>query len=266
MSEPLRPGSELAPGYEVVAHLSRNQALDVYDLHSAERACRCVGKVVRPDRTDDRARARLVREGEVLLGLTHPHLVRAYELLREPEPVLILETLTGETLGHLFDESGPLASPDVAELGQQLCSALAYLHRRGWLHLDLKPGNVINDRGVAKVLDLSLTRPPGPVSPGLGTREYAAPEQAAGGEATAATDVWGIGVLLYMAAAGRRPFDRGSEQFPQLTQRAPKVTGLPAGLCAAIDACLEPHPCDRPSIDDLATALGPHAHELPAAA
>jgi len=61
MSEPLRPGSELAPGYEVVAHLSRNQALDVYDLHSAERACRCVGARTAPTTAPGRgssARAR----------------------------------------------------------------------------------------------------------------------------------------------------------------------------------------------------------------
>ena len=102
MSAPLPPGAELVPGYRVVAHMARNEALDVYDLFSVERECRCVAKLVRPDRDDARAPARLVQEGEVLLSLTHPHLVRAYELVREPRLVLILETLTGQTLGCLL--------------------------------------------------------------------------------------------------------------------------------------------------------------------
>src|SRR3954463_9946083 len=86
---PLAPGAYVAPGYRVVAHLSRNEALDVYDVVSEERECRCVGKLVRPDRTDDRARSRLVLEAEILLGMSHPYWVRAYELVREPRPMLI---------------------------------------------------------------------------------------------------------------------------------------------------------------------------------
>jgi len=237
MSSPLAPGAVLAPGYRVVGHLSRNAALDVYDLFSDERGCRCVGKVVRPDRHDERARRRLVQEGEILLGATHPHLVRAYELLRDGGPVLILETLSGETLSHLTATSGALAPDDLAELGLQLCSAVGYLHRRGWLHLDLKPDNVIAERGIAKVLDLSLARRPGTVPAGLGTRGYRAPEQERGGDVGPAADVWGIGVVLRRAAAGV----------------------LPAGLEALVGASLHHDPAVRPSLDELTAGLSPYA-------
>ena len=231
----------LPPGYRVVAQLSSNQALDVYDVFSEERGCRCVAKVVRPDRTDARSRERLVREGEVLLGLTHPHIVRAYELVREPEPVLILETLSGMTLGRLLDDSGPLQAPDAAELGLQLCSAAGYLHRRGWLHLDLKPDNIVVQGGIAKVLDLSLTRPPGPVSGGLGTRGYSSPEQRRGGVVGPAADVWGIGAVLRAAAE-------------------------PGALDDVIAACLRADSAERPSLAGLERALRRSADPVRAAA
>ena len=101
---PLPPGAIIAPGYRVVGFLRRGRDLDVYDLWSESRNCRCVGKTVRPDRLEKRdARARLLREGKLLLRLTHPHIVRAYEVQTTPAPLVILETLPGETLSHLLD-------------------------------------------------------------------------------------------------------------------------------------------------------------------
>ena len=96
---PLRPGRRLAPGYTVLEHLARGEALDVYDAWDAERHCRCVVKLPRPDRAEDPGTcASLRREGRLLTRLAHPHLVRAYALLPGPPPALVLETLGGETL------------------------------------------------------------------------------------------------------------------------------------------------------------------------
>src|SRR5687768_15828559 len=92
---PLAPGETIAPGYRVVGFLRRGRDLDVYDLWSEERNCRCVGKTVRPDRLQHRrarARSRLIKEGQLLLRLTHPHIVRAYEVMTAPAPLVILET------------------------------------------------------------------------------------------------------------------------------------------------------------------------------
>ncbi|AYN37708.1 serine/threonine protein kinase [Streptomyces dangxiongensis] len=209
----LAPGAEPAPGYEVLAHLTRTGWLDVYDAWSEERACRCVIKTVRPDRRDDkRLRERLLREGGWLREFTHPHLTRAYETFESPEPLVVLETLTGETLSHLVHRlrRRPGAA-DVALLGVQLCSAIHYLHGRGLLHLDVKPSNVVVDCAHAKVLDLSVARPPGPAPAGVGTRGYLAPEQARGGPLTAAADVWGIGITLFEVACGDVPFARDDD-------------------------------------------------------
>ncbi|MET9379655.1 serine/threonine-protein kinase [Streptomyces sp. NPDC002928] len=277
---PLAPGTRPVPGYEVLAHLARTGWLDVYDVWSEERHCRCVIKMVRPDRRGEpRLGERLLREGRWLRDFSHPHLVRAYATFASPEPLVVLETLTGETLSHLVHRlrRRPSAS-DVALLGVQLCSAIHYLHGQGLLHLDLKPSNVVVDCGHAKVLDLSTARPPGPAPAGVGTFCRLSPEQARGGPLTAAADVWGIGITLYEVACGDLPFDCGEtaaescageeadgsgthgrdDRYPQLEQHAPPIASrrrLPPVLAAAVDGCLRADAPSRPTVAELATAL-----------
>ncbi|MEU4036494.1 serine/threonine-protein kinase [Streptomyces collinus] len=256
---PLAPGTKPVAGYEVLAHLTRTGWLDVYDAWSDERDCRCVLKTVRADlRDEERLARRLLREGRWLREFTHPHLVRAYETFESPEPLVVLETLTGEMLSHLVDRlRHRAAAADVALLGVQLCSAVHYLHGRGLLHLDVKSSNVVVDRGHAKLLDLSLARPPGPAPAGLGTYGYRAPEQVDGGPLTAAADVWGIGATLFDVATGGPPFDRpGTKARP--VRSAPPVGSrrrLPAALAAAVDSCLRTDAASRPTVAELSTAL-----------
>ncbi|MFB7904867.1 serine/threonine-protein kinase [Kitasatospora sp. NPDC056076] len=252
--EPMTAGAPIAPGYQVLAHLCRTGWLDVYDAWSEERDCRCVVKVLRPDHRRDRElRERLLREGRWLTAFTHPHLVRGYGTGERPQPYAVLETLSGETLAHLLDRSARRpAATDLTLLGLHLCSAVRYLHGRHLLHLDLKPANVVIDCRRAKVLDLSIARPPGPGRPGAGTDGYLAPEQLLGGDLTAATDVWGIGITLYEAATGELPFD-GEPLTP-----APPVSRrrrLPRPLAGAVDACLRLDPADRPSPAQLSAVL-----------
>jgi serine/threonine protein kinase len=257
--EPLTEGVALAPGYEVIAHLSRSNLLDVYDVWSVERDCRCVAKLLRPDCAGEvRARRRLLDEGRLLERLTHPNIVRAYETLERPQPIVILETLSGATLWHLIcSRSRRLALPDILFLGLHLCSAVGYLHRDGILHRDLKPANVIADAGQAKLIDLSLAKPPGKARPGAGTPNYMAPEQARGGELGPAVDVFGIGAVLYTAAVGRAPFD-ATNGYPQLERKADPVSAhrrVPAGFMGTIADCLAPVPEDRPAVHELAEQL-----------
>ncbi|MER6128624.1 protein kinase [Streptomyces sp. NPDC001795] len=211
VAPPLAPGARPVPGHEILGHLARTGWLDVYDSWSEERACRCVIKMVRPDRHDEtRLRDRLLREGRWLQAFTRAHLVRAYETFESPEPLVVLATLTGETLSHLVHRLRRRpAADDVALLGVQLCSAIHDLHGQGLLHLDLRSSNVVVDCGHAKVLDLSVARPPGVAPPGVGTFCHLAPEQARGGHLSAAADVWGIGITLYEVASGDVPFDCG---------------------------------------------------------
>ena len=164
-------------------------------------------------------REALIAEGERLIGLVHPHIVRGYELIAQPQTALIMETLDGETLAHLIDRTpGGLPAEDVAWLGLHLASALRYLHNRDLLHLDVKPANVVAEAGRAKLLDLSCARPPGRYEPGVGTWCYLAPEQEDGGELGPPADVWGLGMTLYEAATGRR--GRGPSAVGPRTDRA----------------------------------------------
>ena len=244
------------PGHEIVDHLSRSRTFDVYDVYSEARDCRCIAKTLRPDMDTERRRERLRDEGALLLRLAHPHIVRAYELIEGEPPVLILETLTGETLGHLIERSTRrMAAEDIAFLGMHLCSALHYLHGEGYLHLDLKPSNVVTDYGQAKLLDLSIARPPGAGKRGVGTRQYMAPEQATGGEVTAATDVFGLGATLYHAATGAMPFpdhDQAERRAAPVRRLRPR---LPRPIAETIDAALDPDPAARPAVRAVADAL-----------
>jgi eukaryotic-like serine/threonine-protein kinase len=212
-------------GYELIERLSRGHAYDVYDAWSHERGCRCVIRMLRPDRRRDScARRSLLREGRLLERLAHPHLVRAYET-RERPALVALETLTGATLAAVL-EDGPLEPDDVVQLGLQLGSAVRYLHRSGMLHLDLKPDNLIAEAGRLKLIDLSIAQPPGPIDPMTGTRRYMSPEQESGGVVTPASDVWGIGAVLREAAAP-----------------------APGSLADLIAACLRPEPAARPTVE-----------------
>ncbi|MFI9631009.1 serine/threonine-protein kinase [Streptomyces sp. NPDC052042] len=268
---PWAPGTEPMQGYVILEHLTRTGWLDVYDAWSEERDCRCVIKVVRADhRGEKRLDERLLREGRWLRDFTHPHLVRGYEAFKSPEPLVVLETLTGETLSHLVHRLRRRpAAADVALLGVQMCSAVHYLHGRGLLHLDLKPANVVVDRGHVKVLDLSVARPPGPAPAGLGTCCYLAPEQARGGPLTATADVWGIGITLFEAACGEKPVacrartaaadgHDTDDRYWQLEEAAPPIASrrrLPLALVAAVDSCLRADPSSRPTVSGLAAAL-----------
>jgi serine/threonine protein kinase len=265
LEPPLAEGELLDADLTVLEHLSRNQVMDVYDVWDERRWCRCVAKALRPDcEATARDRERLEREGELLQRFTHPHLVRAYETRLAPRLVVVLETLAGETISHLIAERRTrLPVSELALLGLQLGSAVRYLHLEGWLHLDLKPSNVIVDAGMVKLFDLSLARRPGTYHAGVGTRGYLAPEQATGGELGPPADVWGFGAVLFETACDAPAFkviDRDS--YPQLEHRAPRVRGLrrlPSGLGALIDACLEPAPVDRPALGDCLAELERHA-------
>jgi eukaryotic-like serine/threonine-protein kinase len=265
----LEVGEYLAPGYRVLGHLRRGSHVDVYDVWSSERRARCVAKVLIPEHADElSARRRLLREGRLLARLSHPHIVRAYAVLSEPRPALILETLTGATLAYLIAQSkNGLGARDVAVLGLQLCSAIDYLHSQGVLHLDLKPSNIVAETGHARVIDLDIARAPG-LGHGEGTRQYMAPEQVRRGTLSPATDVWGIGAVLFEATTGQLAFDFGcGDAYPQLARRATAVRRakqrVTITLAEVIDAALEPNPADRPRIDEVVCQLAQLVDDAP---
>jgi eukaryotic-like serine/threonine-protein kinase len=267
------PGHLIAPGYRLIEHVRRGEDVDSYEAWSVARYCRCFIKTLRPDRLQDRTAHHYLRqEARLLLSLSHPHVVRGYEYLPPhggQPPVLVCENLTGATLGYILEqEGGRLGAADLGYLGQHLCSALRYLHGQGYLHLDVKPGNIISSFGVTRLIDLSLARRSGRVSPGYGTPGYLSPEQANGDPVGAPADVWGLGLVLYECATGVQPFDVADPVDPgtsllercrdQLAVRPPRVRArrrLPRPVADAIDACLCRESEARPTLEELAAAL-----------
>ena len=258
----MEPGELVIPGYEAVALLAHGRRLDTYDAWDLDREARVVVKVLREDRLDDpRVVEAVLQEGRLVTTLAHPHLVRGFAAYSDPRPALVLEMLTGATLAALV-EDGPLSPTDAAQLGLQLTSVLGYLHRRDWLHLDVKAANVVVERGRAVLIDLSLAGRPGTGRRGAGTRGYLAPEQALGEGLSAATDVWGLGVTLLEALTGELPF--GDEatwvsrrRIPLVHRRLPRSPagtvppGMPTDLTTALRAAVALEPGDRPTLGEL---------------
>jgi serine/threonine protein kinase len=236
-------GHEVLPGYRVEALLARGGRVDTYDVTSLERDCRAVVKVVRPDRVgEERVRDGMLTEGVLLTTLAHPHLVRGYEVVSAPRPAVVLETLPGATLAALVDDRR-LGVVDTALLGRQLASVLGYLHRQGWVHLDVKPDNVVVQEGRAILIDLGLATRPGRIERALGTDGYAAPEQGAGGTVSPATDVWGLAATLVECLTRAAP---GSP---------PDLARVPASLRPLLAACLRSDPAQRPTLEQLGDRL-----------
>lgn len=259
------PATDLPPGYRPIALLAHGRRLDTWDAWDDTRGTRCVIKVLRADRRDEpRVRQAVLLEGHIATSLAHPHLVRGYDVVEEP-PAVVLETLRGQTLSALV-EVEPLGLADVAELGCQLASVLGYLHRHDWLHLDLKPDNVVVDHGRAVLIDLSLAGRPGTGRPGAGTRGYLAPEQARGAGLSPATDVWGLGMTLIESLTRTAPY--GDEatwdtrrRWPLVHRRMPVrpegVEALPEPVREVLTACVELDPAARPLLSEVTSTLDP---------
>jgi eukaryotic-like serine/threonine-protein kinase len=269
-------GEEIAPGRRAVRLLGGGRRYEAYlawddDLHSL-----VVVKVVRPDRLDHAGTlAGLAGEARALDALRHPALVRAFDSVIDGErPHLVLEFLEGPRLST-YIRTDVVAVEQVLSLSLQLASVLHYVGRRGWVHLDVKPRNVIM-AGPPRLIDLSVARmiEEARVAVGpIGTAAYMAPEQCDPGlahEIGPATDVWGLGATVYELTTGRRAFadpgDSGdpAARYPQVTDDpAPLPPRTPAPLATAILACLERRPADRPTAAELGAQLEPIVDALP---
>ena len=157
-------------------------------------------------------RARFLREGRLLQRHPNGGLPRCLDVLDLDPPALVLELLEGSSLSDHLAESGPLP-PDRAEaIAAALLQVLDHLHQRGIIHRDIKPANVwLGENRRVLLLDLGLASDPAdPLTTTLGdvmgTYAYMAPEQISGGDLDARADLYSLGITLYEALAGDRPF------------------------------------------------------------
>ncbi len=274
----LAQGDPVVPGRSALKLLGGGLRYEAYLAWDDRLQSLVVVKVVRPELVDDESTLRgLASEIEMLRRLQHPVLVRSFGAEPAgPRPHVVLEHLEGPRLSTLLRKYGGLPIEQLLPLGMQLCAAAHYLAIEGVVHLDIKPPNIIMG-APARLIDLSVARTVDEcrdLRSSVGTDSYMAPEQCLPGNGTAVgppADVWGIGVTLYHAATGERPFPRGdheasepSRRWPQLVNAPPPLDrAVPERVSGAIMACLAPESDERPTPLELLAELESELARLP---
>ncbi|HET6997561.1 MAG TPA: protein kinase [Solirubrobacterales bacterium] len=225
---------------------------------------------------DERFVARFRREALAVAKLIHPNIVQVYDTgVDEGRHYIVMEYVEGRSGAQILQRYGSVGPEIAAEIGVQACAGLDYAHRRGIIHRDVKPGNLmvvggpvgggemtvkLTDFGIARAIEQTRITQVGSV---VGTAAYLAPEQVRGEEATPATDVYALGVVLYQFLTGRLPYEGSS--LAELAVRQQNEKPLPPSTYndevpdtfgAAVLRALEGDPNRRyASADELASGL-----------
>ena len=271
------PGDPIAPGRLATQLLGGGRRYEAWVAWNERLLCPTVIKVLRPEFVDDASsRAMIAAEAEALRRCSHPSFIRLFDA--DPDgsrPYLELEFVDGPRLSTLLRRHGILVPEQLFPLARQLASALHYLHSLCMVHLDVKPGNVIMGP-VPRLIDLSVARTfdeARAIRAPVGTDAYMAPEQcdpALFDRIGPTSDVWGLGVTLYAAAAKQLPFPKGRrdgkrhERWPQLVlEPASPPRKVPAQVAELIMTCLVRDPAERPSPSQLFEAFDALATDHP---
>src|SRR5262252_5048162 len=281
----LSSGTKLGP-YEIVAPLGAGGMGEVYRARDP-RLERSVAVKILPAHLAEKpdAAERFEREARTISSLNHPNICQLHDVGQQNGVrYLVMELLEGETLADRL-RRGPLPFEQVLRYGAEIADGLHAAHRRGVVHRDLKPGNVMLTKSGAKLMDFGLAKgiiQPSLVSEGLtatltsshatpltqqgtivGTFQYMAPEQIEGKEADARSDIFSFGAVLYEMVSGKRAFEGKTlvsvaasilEKEPEPIRTLQPLT--PTSLERVIQKCLAKDPDSRwQSASDLASEL-----------
>jgi tetratricopeptide (TPR) repeat protein len=257
-------------GYDIVGKLGAGGLADVFEAVVEGIEGSVALKVLREAERGEAFVKRFLREGRLLQRLQHPGLPRCHRVSGEgSRPHILLEVLRGETLSERVRESGPIPPEEVLTIASSLLDVLDFLHGHGVVHRDVKSGNVfLENTGRVVLMDLGLAGDPvDPLTTTLGdvmgTFAYMAPEQLAGAQMDHRADLYSLGVTLFEAVVGKRPFGaRGAAGTLQaqrkqgsalITEAVPG--GTPGNLVELITRLLTWDPRGRPSSARVASAI-----------
>src|SRR5438270_9236358 len=247
------------PGYELGRLVAAGSGGEVYLARQVGAAQRTVALKRLAPGADSVVVARLQREGEVLAGLDHPHIVRIYELVPDGDSVAIaMQYALGGSLADRLTRRGRLSPAQVVALASRCADALASAHRRGVLHRDVKPANILftsdgepllSGFGIARWGGASGLTQQGMT---LGTAGYIDPEVVDGGEPTVRSDVYSSGVVCYEALVGRPPF-RGVNELAVMRAAdrgdcvalRDALADVPVALAAVVERAMAREPDKR---------------------
>ncbi len=214
------------------------------------------------------ARRRLLDEARAASALDHPNICTVYDVGEtDGQTWMAMAYCSGETLQEAL-RRGPLPLERALSVAFAVCRGLAAAHRRGIVHRDVKPANLIlGEEGDVKILDFGIAAPArhsAPAGEPVGTPGYMAPEQVRGGVVGPPADVWAVGALLYEMLGGAPPFPgaRVAALLYAVVHEAPRpladlCPGVPAAVAELVERCLQKDPADRyPDAAALLAALG----------
>jgi serine/threonine-protein kinase len=256
---PARGAAMEVPGYQLLEELGRGGMGVVYRAYQVK-ADRLVAlkMVLNGELASSEELRRFKDEAPAIAALDHPNIVSIYDVGEHAGcPFFTMKLYKGGSLASRIAR-GPLPSQEAAETVRIVAEAIQHAHHKGIIHRDLKPGNILLDGGKPHVTDFGLAKrldvkdPKTLTGMVLGTPGYMAPEQALGNAATAATDVYGLGAVLYAVLTGRPPF-QAETPLDTLDQVVNKPPAPPQFLNPNIDEdleticlkCLEKEPAAR---------------------
>jgi len=281
-----RLSDALGDRYRIIREAGAGGMATVFLAEDVKHRRKVAIKVLRAELAASLGAQRFLREIEIAAGLQHPNIVglldsglyAAVEGGQPDRPYYVMPFVEGESLRQRLARQGELPVGEAVRLLAEITDALAHAHRRGVVHRDMKPDNVmlserhalVTDFGVAKAVTEAHGSDHQATSVGmaLGTPAYMSPEQAAADpQVDHRADIYALGAMGYELLAGRPPFTGGSPQqvlMAQVTQQPEPLSahrpGLPPGLEQAIMRCLAKRPADRyQTADELLAALEPHA-------
>ena len=229
-----QPGTVLGGRYDLTGRIAVGGMGEVWKGRDKVIDREVAAKILKEEYLSDQGFLdRFRAEARSMGAVSHPGIASVFDYGEETgSPYLVMEYVPGEPLSALIDRNGVLPEDDVLELIAQSAEALGSAHRSGVVHRDVKPGNILvtpdfrvklTDFGIARVADQAPLTKTGQV---MGTAQYLAPEQATGKGSTPKSDLYSLGIIMYEALAGRRPFTGDSQvaiAIAQVNTTAPEL-------------------------------------------